>query len=74
MDLGVNFHKVTKRGNLRTWNISIYNVYNQWNPFFVYADSDNKYNAETGETESTTKLKQATLFPIIPSVSYTIKF
>lgn len=36
LDLGVNFHKMTKRGNRRTWNISIYNVYNQLNPFFVY--------------------------------------
>ncbi|HBG56549.1 MAG TPA: TonB-dependent receptor [Porphyromonadaceae bacterium] len=74
MDLGVNFHKVTKRGNLRTWNISIYNVYNRWNPFFVYADSHSRQNPQTGEYETVNKLKQATLFPIIPSVSYTIKF
>lgn len=74
MDLGVNFHKTTKRGNLRTWNISIYNVYNQFNPFFVYVDSRSEHNDQTGEFDTTNKLKQATLFPIIPSVSYSIKF
>ena len=73
MDLGVNFHKVTKRGNLRTWNISIYNVYNQWNPFFVYSEED-YINSPSGTSERRVKLKQATLFPIIPSVSYILKF
>ena len=73
MDLGVNFHKKKKHG-IRTWNISIYNVYNQLNPFMVYQSSDGSYNPQTGQYESKNVLKQVTLFPIIPSVSYSYKF
>lgn len=74
LDLGVNFHKTTKRGNLRTWNISIYNVYNHLNPFYVYVWDKTTIDPATGEQKTEKVLRQATLFPIIPSVSYTIKF
>jgi len=74
LDLGVNFHKKTKRGNLRTWNISIYNVYSRLNPFYVYVWDETTVNPATGERKTKNVLRQATLFPIIPSVSYTIKF
>ncbi|WP_298650663.1 TonB-dependent receptor [uncultured Proteiniphilum sp.] len=74
LDLGENFHKKTKRGNLRTWNISIYNVYSRLNPFYVYVWDETTVNHETGERKTKNVLRQATLFPIIPSVSYTIKF
>lgn len=73
MDLGINFHK-QKRWGMRTWNISIYNVYNQMNPFMVYPSTESTYNRETEEVDYRDVLKQVTLFPIIPSVSYTIKF
>jgi hypothetical protein len=63
LDLGVNFHKKKKYG-IRTWNISVYNVYRQLNPFLVYPSSEN----------GNPNLKQVTLFPIIPSVSYSYKF
>ncbi|MCT4586194.1 MAG: TonB-dependent receptor [Carboxylicivirga sp.] len=64
MDIGINFHKKKRRG-VRTWNISIYNVYNRKNPFFLYSahnDSGDKV------------LKQVSLFPILPSISYSYKF
>ncbi len=66
MDLSVNFHKQKKHG-VRTWNISIYNLYNRQNPFLVYRG----YKENSG---STPVLKQLSLFPIIPSVSYIYKF
>jgi len=64
LDLSVNFNKKKKYGT-RTWNISIYNVYNHNNPFMIYADytDDNKI-----------KLMQISIFPIIPSVSYGYRF
>ena len=43
-DISVNFHKQKKHG-IRTWNISVYNVYNCKNPFIVYADY--KWNEAT---------------------------
>ncbi|WP_430815996.1 TonB-dependent receptor [Carboxylicivirga sp. RSCT41] len=64
LDFGINFHKQKKRG-MRTWNISVYNVYNRQNPFFLYAGHNDEGNKV---------LKQITLFPILPSVSYTYKF
>lgn len=74
LDLSVNFHKVTKRGNLRTWNISVYNAYNQLNPFFVTVDTKSDYNPGSQTLTSRKRLLQYSLFPIIPSVTYSLKF
>ncbi|HBC38351.1 MAG TPA: hypothetical protein DC016_05635, partial [Porphyromonadaceae bacterium] len=70
---GVNFHKTTRRGWKRTWNISVYNVYNQLNPFFVYPSSKTE---QTGPSESRSKtvLKQVSIFPVLPSVTYVVRF
>jgi outer membrane receptor for ferrienterochelin and colicin len=70
LDAGFNFHKKTKHG-IRTWNVGIYNVYNRLNPFLVTADTE--YAERTGAKNKKT-LKQISIFPIIPSVSYIYKF
>lgn len=69
LDLSVNFHKQKKHG-IRTWNISIYNVYNQYNPFIVYTD----YSWDEAAQQEKKTLMQASIFPIIPSASYSFKF
>ncbi len=69
LDLSVNFHKQKKHG-IRTWNISVYNVYNHKNPFIVYTD----YGWDEATQTEKKRLMQASLFPIIPSVSYSFKF
>ncbi len=63
LDIGANFHKKTKWGE-RTWNVSIYNLYNRKNPYYYFFD----------QVGSQMVLKQQSLFPIIPSVSYSFKF
>ena len=73
MDVGMNFNKQKKRG-VRTWNISVYNVYNRQNPYLIFVDDTGEYNESTGMWESRTVLKQISFFPIIPSISYTFKF
>ncbi len=73
MDLSVNFHKQKRRG-VRTWNISVYNLYNRQNPFFVYRGYKEGYSSADGGYRSTPVLKQLSIFPIIPSVSYIYKF
>lgn len=65
MDLGVNFHK-DKRWGTRTWNVSVYNVYSRLNPFFM----DISYNWQSQRNQ----LRQFSLFPVIPSVSYRFTF
>ncbi len=70
LDLGVNFSKVKKRG-VRTWSISVYNVYNRKNPFFVQFEGGYFYDYSG---LSNRKLMQYSLFPIIPSISYKFSF
>jgi len=72
LDFGVNFHKKKKHGT-RTWNISIYNVYNRNNPFFIYPGSK-EIQLPNGGYSSEKVLKQISIFPIIPSFSYIYSF
>jgi hypothetical protein len=67
LDLGIQFHKQKKWGE-RTWEISIYNVYNRKNPFFYYSDTKTIGNKQYGV------LRQVSLFPVIPSFTYSFKF
>ena len=70
LDVGINFIKQKKWGE-RTWTISIYNVYNRKNPFFIYLQE----NGDNGDLEySTYQPMQISLFPIIPSIRYSFKF
>ena len=69
MDVSVNFHK-QKRHGIRTWNISIYNVYNRQNPFLIYPSTQHSYDGSTYRTV----LMQRSLFPILPSIAYIYKF
>lgn len=63
MDVGFNFHKETSWGK-RTWSLSAYNVYSRRNPFFIYVN----------QTRNQYKIKQVSLFPIIPTVTYRFEF
>jgi len=64
MDFGL---QITKKfpTYMRTWEVSVYNIYNRMNPFFYYSQTGN---------DGVTRLRQITLFPFIPSVSWNIKF
>lgn len=63
LDVGVNFKKPTRWGE-RTWSFGAYNTYNRRNPFYLYFE--NQINR--------TVVKQVSLFPIIPFISYSFKF
>ncbi len=73
MDIGMNFHKKKKHGT-RTWNISIYNTYNNNNPFLVFPKEDDYYNPITNQWVTKKSLVQYSIFPIIPSISYSYKW
>ena len=49
---------------------SIYNVYNRANPYFLYVDNDGDFL----EGDFKIAVKQVTLFPIIPSVTWNFEF
>lgn len=67
LDVGVNFHKKFKRAR-RCINVSIYNVYNRQNPYMLYRSSRDTY------AHYPSALVQLSLFPILPSVAYTLYF
>lgn len=68
MDLSINFTKFKKHG-VRTWNLSIYNVYNRKNPSFVYISENQNLLGEPSY-----HLKKISLFSFLPSLSYSYKF
>ena len=68
-DISVNFHRNFKRKNChRTINLSVYNLYNQRNPYLTYTSSDYSYRGYNRA------LVQLSIFPILPSVAYTLYF
>ena len=71
MDVGFNFHKQKKHG-IRTWSIAFYNSYSRQNPFFLYFEPTT--SEEYQSTGKSRALRQLSLFPIIPSISYSFKF
>lgn len=71
LNIGINFHKKTKHG-MRTWNISIYNVYNRMNPTLIYKDY--KATEINGKVVDKPYINKITVLPCIPSITYTYKF
>lgn len=65
LDFGIQFHKQHKYFE-KIFEFSVYNVYSRQNPFFYYS--------EYSESARKNKLMQISLFPILPSVSWTFKF
>lgn len=71
LDLSLNY---TPRGNSNkrvkgTWAFSIYNVYSRQNPYLLYVSTEG-----TLQQGTSVKVKQVSIFPIIPSITYNFKF
>jgi len=64
LDLSFSFWKDKKWGQ-RKWTLGVYNLYSRQNPFFMELGYDRNRNK---------KFLQYSLFPIIPSISYSFKF
>ena len=74
LNLGVNFHKKKRHGE-RIWNISVYNVYNNLNPDFVYKERTAEYDPVTYNIKREgVRVTKITVLPLLPSFSYTRKF
>jgi hypothetical protein len=52
------------------WVFSIYNVYSRLNPYFIYFDQEG--SAAQGNLK--VSAKQVSLFPILPSITWNVKF
>jgi hypothetical protein len=69
-DIETNETKEVKKRFQSNWAFSVYNVYNRPNPFFLYVDNDGDLIG--GDFNIT--VKQVTLFPIIPSITWNFEF
>jgi len=65
LDISANWTKDVRWGK-RTWSFGVYNAYNHLNPFFVEIDNY--------EEDNIPKLIIYSIFPLMPSFSYNIKF
>lgn len=65
LDIGCNFYRKTKRGREGIWNVSLYNAYCHFNTMYVQIRQHD---------DSSFSTKSKGFVPIIPSVSYTLKF
>ncbi len=69
LDIGVQFIKPHKKNNGQSiFEVSVYNLYNHHNPFFYYTEQV----FVNGKAEY--RLKQISIFPIIPTFTYHFKF
>jgi hypothetical protein len=64
LDVSVQFIKEMSKGE-RIWSFSIYNVYNQMNPFYLFYDKND---------QGAVTLHQLTVFPFIPAFNYQFRF
>lgn len=65
LDLSLSFIKHKKNGRVRTWNVSVFNVYNRKNPF--------SYSTQLN-ADRKMEIRRYTLMPLLPSISYNLKF
>lgn len=70
LDLETGETKKVKKKMISSISFSIYNVYNRANPYFLYVDNDGDFL----EGDFNIAVKQVTLFPIIPSVTWNFEF
>ena len=66
LDLSANYTR--KHGKAtHIWSFGVYNAYNRYNPYVIRFSNDD-------EKASGTKVEQTSLFGIVPSVSFTLKY
>ncbi len=77
LDLGFTYSflpKKKKHGDFSSdITVSVYNVYNRANPYFVYIQASGTIGG-TGNDQLTFQAKQSSLFPILPSITWNFKF
>jgi hypothetical protein len=64
LDVSINMKKEKKWGE-RTWSFGLYNAYSRQNPFYLEFTRNENGNPQ---------LSQFSLFPLIPSFTYSFKF
>ncbi len=66
LDISANYKHVGKKFTYE-WSFGIYNLYNHYNPYMIYFE-------DCPDNVSGTRAVQYSMYGIVPSVSYTLKF
>lgn len=66
LDISANYRHVGKKLTYE-WSLGIYNLYNHYNPYMIYFE-------DCPDNVSGTRAVQYSMYGIVPSVSYTLKF
>ncbi len=74
LDLGVNFEWPAKKRGTHLVSLGAYNTYNRRNPYFLFTEENRIPNPAQILDDTEIVLKQASLFPLLPSFSYAIQF
>jgi len=76
LDLSLNWNIVKRKRFETGLNISVYNVYNRKNPFFIFYETTTNFDPDANPPvfDMTTKAYKMSLFPIIPSLNWNFKF
>jgi len=74
LNLGLSWTRKKKLGGTAVWDLSVYNVYNQMNPNFVFANTYTKYDKDGNLVDSGIYLEKLTMLPIVPSIGWTRNF
>ncbi len=73
--LDLNFiRKFTWLGLPFEFSFSVYNVYNRMNPYFQYVEFTDQYDPATGLYVPHPRIRQITLFPVIPTFGLSFTF
>ncbi|MFN4145178.1 MAG: TonB-dependent receptor [Runella sp.] len=73
LDIGANYHQLTKRGRESTWSFGIYNLYNRANPYYLEAVVNTKQVAPSQFVYDGITINQRAILPFLPYFSYQLK-
>ena len=73
LDIGLNHTITTKKGNKAIWTYSIYNLYNNINPYTSYYANNDDYMKIMNYSKPLKHYKYG-FFTIIPSIAYKVYF
>lgn len=70
LDISIAYNSHKHKTWESIWELSVYNVYNRMNPFFIYYE----ISGDVYEYKQKVKAKQVTLYPILPAITWKVKF
>jgi hypothetical protein len=70
MDFAATYKVIKRKRFEAAWIFSVYNVYNRRNPYYIYFETTGNIK----EYKLQTNLKQVSLFPVLPAITYRFKF